>query len=298
MVNNNKPFPLPIITLSIIILLIMSVHTKCRTTYAGGVERFPVPDALVPWDAEFEGYAPVDFTHPVVAGGPVWADPEIRGSDVDLVFNQVDGNVNRVSFEGEYAVVDGLPLNPKGRTGMVGRGLLGKWGPNHAADPVVTRWKRDEEGNVVQRDGQGVLEFVAIKRNDNGQWAIPGGMVDAGDTVSLTMKKEFGEEALNSLEKSDEEKAQLEEQLNNLFTHGVTIYSGYCDDPRNTDNAWMETVAMNFHDETGEIFGDFPLEAGDDAGAVTWMEISSSLDLYASHTDFIRKVIELRQAAN
>ena len=29
--------------------------------------------------------------------------------------------------------------NPVGRTGMTGRGLLGKWGPNHAADPLVTR---------------------------------------------------------------------------------------------------------------------------------------------------------------
>ena len=29
--------------------------------------------------------------------------------------------------------------NPVGRTGMIGRGLLGRWGPNHAADPVVTR---------------------------------------------------------------------------------------------------------------------------------------------------------------
>ena len=29
--------------------------------------------------------------------------------------------------------------NPAGRTGLTGRGLLGKWGPNHAADPIVTR---------------------------------------------------------------------------------------------------------------------------------------------------------------
>ena len=29
--------------------------------------------------------------------------------------------------------------NPIGRTGMTGRGLLGRWGPNHAADPIVTR---------------------------------------------------------------------------------------------------------------------------------------------------------------
>uniref|UniRef100_A0A493TA46 Uncharacterized protein n=1 Tax=Anas platyrhynchos platyrhynchos TaxID=8840 RepID=A0A493TA46_ANAPP len=29
--------------------------------------------------------------------------------------------------------------NPAGRTGLTGRGLLGRWGPNHAADPIVTR---------------------------------------------------------------------------------------------------------------------------------------------------------------
>lgn len=39
-------------------------------------------------------------------------------------------------------VLEGRPLNPLGRTGLKGRGLLGRWGPNHAADPIVTRWKR------------------------------------------------------------------------------------------------------------------------------------------------------------
>lgn len=39
----------------------------------------------------------------------------------------------------------GYPLNPRGRTGMRERGLLGKWGPNHAADPIVTRWQPGSE---------------------------------------------------------------------------------------------------------------------------------------------------------
>jgi len=30
--------------------------------------------------------------------------------------------------------------NPVGRTGIRGRGCLGRWGPNHAADPIVTRF--------------------------------------------------------------------------------------------------------------------------------------------------------------
>jgi len=32
-----------------------------------------------------------------------------------------------------------VPQNPCGRTGITGRGQLGKWGVNHAADPIVTR---------------------------------------------------------------------------------------------------------------------------------------------------------------
>ena len=39
------------------------------------------------------------------------------------------------------------------------------------------------------------FEFVAVKRSDTGQWAIPGGMVDAGETVTAAIRREFQEEA-------------------------------------------------------------------------------------------------------
>eukprot|EP00128_Syssomonas_multiformis_P004838 Colp12_sorted_trinity150504_noHs@28530 len=111
-------------------------------------------------------------------------------------------------------------------------------------------------------------------------------MVEPGDTVSATLKKEFGEEALDSLSASDEEKAAIEAQLEELFSHGIEVYRGYVDDPRNTDNAWMETVAVNFHDE-GSIFDRFKLKAGDDASKVQWQDVDASIPLYASHADFI-----------
>ena len=61
---------------------------------------------------------------------------------------------------------------------MRGRGLLGKWGPNHAADPIVTRFHPQT----------GQLQMVAIKRKDTGDWAIPGGMVDAGEKVPTAVQ--------------------------------------------------------------------------------------------------------------
>lgn len=38
------------------------------------------------------------------------------------------------------------------------------------------------------------------------------------------------------------------------------VYKGYVDDPRNTDNAWIESIAMNFHDDTGSILDDIQLK--------------------------------------
>ena len=81
-------------------------------------------------------------------------------------------------------MVNGRPLNPVGRTGLSGRGLLWRWGPNHAADPIVTRWKKDEDGRVCKVGKKPVLQFAGIQRRDTGHWAIPGGMVDQGEFVT------------------------------------------------------------------------------------------------------------------
>ena len=50
---------------------------------------------------------------------------------------------NRMTFDknAPFIVQHHLPLNPIGRTGITGRGLLPSWGPNHAVDPIVTRVK-------------------------------------------------------------------------------------------------------------------------------------------------------------
>lgn len=53
-------------------------------------------------------------------------------------------------------------------------------------------------------------------------------MVDPGEQVSVTLKREFIEEALNGKMK--------ESELDEFFANGSEIYKGYVDDPRNTDN--------------------------------------------------------------
>ena len=57
-------------------------------------------------------------------------------------FNSYDraNDVDRTSCLGDYAVYNGLPFNPKGRTGLEGRGSLFFWGPNQAIELIFTRF--------------------------------------------------------------------------------------------------------------------------------------------------------------
>lgn len=67
-------------------------------------------------------------------------------------------------------------MNITGRIGVALRGVLGRWGPNHAVDPVVTRWQRNVNNEIVVDSStkRPILQFLAILRKDVKEWAIPG----------------------------------------------------------------------------------------------------------------------------
>ncbi len=326
--------------------------------YYTEVKRAEIPDGCESWDTDCENYAPVEYTAQIVLNhdintpntwteGRGWADPK-EGIDIPqtnkegiTVRKEIDlsermrkeksmeeliqyANTNkfklRFSHTGALKIDKGYPKNPIGRTGLIGRGSLGNWGPNHAADPVVARLYN------------GKLQFVLIKRKDNGQWALPGGMVEAGQTISGARTKEFQEEAvsiegtdikefvkkiikeiksemtdneinilLNTKEKNDEinillkdRKEQINAQLERIFNSPENIhkvlYSGVVDDPRNTDQSWMETVAMLTFIKTNDA--NLRLEAGDDAGKAKWCNYNPSLPLFASHQLFIDLAVD------
>ena len=82
----------------------------------------------------------------------------------------------------------------------------------------------------------------------------------------------------------------------NVMIYGTQVYAGYIADPRNTDNAWVETVAVNFHDETGAACGCVQLNAGDDASAVAWTEAHHSIQLHPCHVHLVELAVRLRGA--
>ena len=87
---------------------------------------------------------------------------------------------------------------------------------------------------------------------------------------------------------------RFEALVDTLFATGVIVYKGYVDDPRNTDHAWMETMAYHFHC-TPELGALLPLASGDDAADVMWLDIDSAnyrwATLYASHKEIVQKAV-------
>jgi hypothetical protein len=137
-----------------------------------GTEVMRVKVHEADWLLPDAGYRPTSYTAKEILAQPPWADP-IPDTAKPLRFNAIDTTVNphvdRTSFDGVYQVVEGLPRNPRGRTGLTGRGLLGRWGPNHAVDPVVARWAFTPQGDPVYLNNKRVLEVVTIRRTDNGK---------------------------------------------------------------------------------------------------------------------------------
>lgn len=213
------------------------------------------------------------------------------------------------------------------RTGTTGKGALGRWGPNFAADPVITR------------EVDGVVQIALIQRGDTGLWALPGGMLEPGDSVLKTILKEFVEEAMGDLAEFDPDDLQsvarlkescwakmpntldcafLEMLLGCVSESTPVLYQGIVDDPRNTDNAWMETTAKWVHcnqctlpgelaqkaaKATGAstpvtkdaICGAARLDPATDASAAGWRPLLSldlERELYASHGYMLRNLVK------
>lgn len=237
-----------------------------REMAPGYPPRFPVPDDKVPWSVAWSAYAPPYHVDPhviardrtKVPGG--WADPE----DVRAV--TLPANVDRDAL--------GRPHNPMGRTGIAGRGRLGRWGPNPAADPIVLWWKDGRLCAVlIERTTPVLVDGASLH-----PWAFPGGMADDGEEPAATLARELEEETGIRLS----------------FDDARVVYQGPVDDPRTTDHAWIETTAAYvLVPDNGVAAIEHAMQASDDARAVRAVEVDRALlgKMYANHASLMRAAL-------
>lgn len=186
-----------------------------------------------------------EYTHHSVlegiAAGADWADPVMNPEEIDWAARQAAAAI-------PFQVVDGRPVNPCADTGIRrGRNELGHWGEKQAADAVIFATTTIIRWGLFQRTARSV---VLIERDDDHGWAVPGGMVEPGETAIEASIREALEET--GVDLTGEVEVALDTQ--------------YVPDPRGSNEAWMVTTPVVFHLERM-----VPLQGGDDARRAEWV---------------------------
>ncbi|XP_025933162.1 transient receptor potential cation channel subfamily M member 2 isoform X2 [Apteryx rowi] len=176
-----------------------------------------------------------------------------------------------------------ITKNPMGRTGLRGRGSLHCFGPNHALHPVVTRWRRNSDGSIIRKSLKKMLEVLVARYPLSDVWALPGGSLEPGEMLPLKLKWIL--------------RREFWPQFQNLLKQGTEIHKGYLDDPRNTDNAWVETVAISVHfDDHNDVemkrMNSF-LQGCDPELCIRWQVLDKRMPLHANQKELLRKVSAL-----
>jgi len=239
--------------------IVSELHTKARLDIFNGYRgRFPVPDDKVDWGIAYPEYSPIYCVMPEVLHADStkvqrgYADPE----DISLA------KLPERSYEGDILIKDGFPLNPKGRTGMTGRGALGKWGPNYAVDPLITRLNEET----------GQYEALVVEKEGSDKLAIPGAMLLKGESSFDAIRRRLGVKMGQDIP----------------MDGAVRLYKGYVDDPRNTDNAWLETEVYHLnlpYELTERLLLQNRLGTW-----AKWMPLTDEnvAEMYANHGEFVR----------
>ncbi|KAL3310902.1 Transient receptor putative cation channel subfamily M member 2 [Cichlidogyrus casuarinus] len=153
------------------------------------------------------------------------------------------------------SIQPGLPLNPYGRSGLIGRGLLPRWGPNHN---VILDNAQQHSASSISR-GEQIASILNLYRNPDEN--------RAADLKVLFRPKKFP-------------RFQIEE--------------GTLNDHLNADHAWIEAVFLNMHQNPEAPFSDDFLEFFEEEFSdekASWVRIIGTPGLRSSHEGLLASLL-------
>ncbi|MEO1367843.1 MAG: NUDIX domain-containing protein, partial [Acidobacteriota bacterium] len=207
--------------------------------------RQRIASELADWAKSAPDYDPPYFVAPEVLANDCtdrrgcWADPE----DVTELLPRLR------TLGAEHYDGAGRPLNPAGRTGVAGRGLLGCWGRNLSVTAVVAR--------IGQGPGQ--AEVLLGRRHGHSSLHLPKGFMLPGEDEEMALARVL----------------QTETGWTPDFRRTTMLQTGYVYDARQTDHAWVESHAVLFTVGWNANLG--KLQAGGDFTEVRWRPLTARI---------------------
>ena len=131
----------------------------------------------------------------------------------------------------------GRPINKYSRTGVTGRGVLGKWGVNRTSYLLFFRFNSTGDKQVL------------LRLSNLNSWSMPGGFLLDSEASLECAKRCFLDVCFtscagdNSVAKDVGNLEQLKiwfEDATAQIDQDDIVSRGYIEDSRNTDNAWIE----------------------------------------------------------
>lgn len=162
---------------------------------------------------------------------------------------------------------------------------------------IETENSEKKDGDILTRKGKPILEVVMYQRVDEGGWAIPTTTIKHRQDISDAARSLYGEEdSIDFKEMSDEQKEKITKAVKDFFVRWDSIHEGYMDDPRNTDNSWVETFDLDFHDSSGETVAALKLNPEYAPSEPHWRRLYGERILYPSQRGLLEKVAKLHGA--
>nr|CDS33392.2 transient receptor potential cation channel [Hymenolepis microstoma] len=261
--------------------------------------RVNIPNEMIDWKVSYPGYKPfiantekIAYPYPGVEDGPQ-IDP------TKLQYNTYDElqGVSRSCLRGRVHISrdptgpQGFPLNPRGRSGLFGKGLLPHWGPNHVIVLAFTRAgtsPNDFQVVVLDRDQSSCLPWFFVDHRESCDHRSCSAKV-MRDFVQRRVVSVFGD----SNPENETIKSALLESINKMEIS--LISDNFLDDHLNADHAWIENVCVNFHSSGDSAFHDAAVKVfmeNPPIESARWFDFKGSLNLRSSHEPLLIAILQ------
>ncbi|MFT5436541.1 MAG: hypothetical protein ACI840_001189 [Ulvibacter sp.] len=219
-------------------------------------ERQRIQIDLANWRVDAKNYNP-----------PYYVSPEILNKSSDSAFEKLFDSEDQWQFDDfiDWGTKyqrdqDGKPLNPRGRTGIAGRGSLWFWGNNPMLFVAPIRYREGDD------------EFEVLLNSESDQLSLTSVHFRRNESIENAMKRA---------------KFKLGFDLDGFLIDEVR--EGYLYDPRQTDNAWVEAKSFLLFSKVEGVD-----EIKEVAPGLDWKVIDPRLinTLYSSQGNILRECVQ------